>query len=68
MQIPAGIFTTILGGKIVMGVGVGFAGFLTLFTPLCARLGPSALITLRVFQGIISVCIANYFLLLDRIN
>jgi hypothetical protein len=61
MQIPAGIFTTILGGKIVMGVGVGFAGFLTLFTPLCARLGPSALITLRVFQGISSVCISTGF-------
>ena len=57
MQIPAGILTTILGGKYLFGVGIGLGGLLTLFTPLFARIGPGALITLRVLEAIATVCI-----------
>ncbi len=57
MQIPAGILTTILGGKYLFGVGIGLCGLLTLFTSLCARIGPGALITLRVLEAIAALCI-----------
>jgi hypothetical protein len=57
MQIPAGILTTLIGGKYLFGGGVGLCGLLTLFTPLCARIGPGALITLRILEAIATVCI-----------
>jgi hypothetical protein len=34
---------------------VGVCAFLTLFTPLCAQMGPTALIILRVLEGFSSV-------------
>lgn len=61
MQILAGILTTKFGGKFLLGGGIGLCGFLTLFTPLFARQGAGALITLRIVEGICVVCILDIF-------
>ncbi len=55
IQIPAGFLATTLGGKYLFGGSVGLCGLLTLFTPMCARMGPTALIILRVLEGFSSV-------------
>ncbi|UJR08726.1 hypothetical protein I4U23_012983 [Adineta vaga] len=53
-QIPAGFLATTLGGRFLFGTSVGLCAFLTLFTPLCAHMGPTALIILRILEGFAS--------------
>jgi ACS family sodium-dependent inorganic phosphate cotransporter len=55
IQIPAGFLATTLGGKFLFGGSVGITALLTLLTPLCAQMGPTALIILRALEGLSSV-------------
>ncbi|CAF1172595.1 unnamed protein product [Adineta steineri] len=50
-QIPAGFLATTYGGKFLFGGSVGLCALLTLFTPLFAYMGPTALIILRILEG-----------------
>ena len=43
------------GGKWVFGIGVFIEGILTLFSPLVAKSGTGAYITLRIVQGLLEV-------------
>ena len=43
------------GGKWVFGIGVFIEGILALFSPLVAKSGTGAYITLRIIQGILEV-------------
>ena len=43
------------GGKWVFGIGVFIEGTLTLFSPLVAKSGTGAYITLRIVQGLLEV-------------
>lgn len=65
VQIPAGFLATKYGGKILFGGSVGFCAFLTLFTPICAHFGSTALIILRVCEGFVSVIIKKKKILVD---
>ncbi|CAF0901083.1 unnamed protein product [Didymodactylos carnosus] len=51
-QIPAGWIATRIGGKNLFGFGIGLSGLLTLFTSSFASIGPSALIFLRILEGL----------------
>ncbi|CAF1098214.1 unnamed protein product [Adineta ricciae] len=54
IQIPAGFLATVLGGRLLFGTSIGLCALLTLLTPLCAHIGPTALIILRILEGFAS--------------
>lgn len=51
-QIPGGRLAEMFGGKWLFGLGVVGTGVLTLLTPVAARLDVSALIVVRVLEGL----------------
>uniref|UniRef100_A0A5S6QPJ8 Sialin n=1 Tax=Trichuris muris TaxID=70415 RepID=A0A5S6QPJ8_TRIMR len=51
-QLPSGWLACRIGGKRLLGFGIGTCGALTLLTYSTARVSPYALIALRVLQGL----------------
>jgi MFS transporter, ACS family, solute carrier family 17 (sodium-dependent inorganic phosphate cotransporter), member 5 len=51
-QIPGGRLAETLGGKVVYGIGVFFTAFFTMITPIAARKNLSALVLVRILEGV----------------
>lgn len=51
-QVPGGRLAERFGGKWLFGLGVLCTAILTLLTPVAARWGVGALITVRVLEGL----------------
>ena len=54
-QIPGGFLASVIGGKLVLGLGIVITAALSLLTPLAARIHFGALIGLRVLEGFFEV-------------
>ncbi|XP_055322850.1 vesicular glutamate transporter 1-like [Sitodiplosis mosellana] len=51
-QFIGGVLGARVGGNLVFGIGIAVTSVLTLLTPLAAKAGVSALITVRIIEGI----------------
>ena len=59
MNIPGGRLAEMFGGKHLFGFGILFTAALTLLTPEISKLGPGAMIAVRILQGVGEVIIVN---------
>ena len=57
LQIPGGYFALKFGGTRIFGWGILAASLLTIITPPVARASVWALVTLRILEGLVLVCI-----------